>query len=57
MSAAVILCTLTGAHHLPGLSGATDWRSVGLQYVATTDPVRSTPAAVPCSRRPSGWIR
>ncbi|WP_146617457.1 hypothetical protein [Arthrobacter globiformis] len=38
MAAAYILVTLAKKHHgFDGLCGATDWRSLGLHYVATTD--------------------
>lgn len=37
MTAAVVLCALHEAYGFPGLGGARSWRSVGLQYIATTD--------------------
>jgi hypothetical protein len=38
LAAAVVLTTLATKHRgFDGLTGATDWRSVGLHYVATTD--------------------
>ena len=40
MTAAVVLCTLQEAYRFAGLGGATSWRSVGLQYIATTDHPR-----------------
>lgn len=39
MAAAFILVTLARKHHgFDGLCGATDWRSLGLHCIATTDP-------------------
>jgi len=38
LAAAVVVTTLAKHHHgFDGLCGATDWRSLGLHYVATTD--------------------
>lgn len=37
LAAAFVLATLAGKHHgFDGLCGATDWRSLGLHYIATT---------------------
>ena len=39
MAAAYILTTLAGKHYgFDGLCGTTNWRSLGLHYIATTDP-------------------
>lgn len=48
MVAALILTTLATKHDgFEGLCGASDWRSVGLQYIATTDYEVNDKEAVP----------
>jgi hypothetical protein len=48
MVAALILSTLAKKHDgFEGLCGATDWRSLGLQYIATTDYRANHKEAVP----------
>ncbi len=54
LSAAIVLAELHKVHRLPGLGGATDGTSIGLQAVATTDLARDYDAAVPLLARAVG---
>lgn len=54
VSAGVVLAELHKVHRLPGLGGATNGTSIGLQAVATTDLARNYDAAVPLLARAVG---
>ena len=54
MSAALVLAAMHHVHRFPGLGGATDGVSVGLQTVATSDFARDYDAAAPILARAVG---
>lgn len=54
VSAGIVLAEFHKVHRLPGLGGATNGTSIGLQAVATTDFARNYDAAVPLLARAVG---